>query len=313
MTVPGWDGSNSSMQDGPTPPEKSAFRLENATTANVPVLIAVPHGGRDYPAAVRDAMRDPAFTMKRIEDRHIDLIGERVAAQTGAPLLVAQTPRAMIDLNRAESDVDWGMVAGPKPDRNRVSRHGHRAHSGLGLIPRRLQGLGDIWRKPLEAGEIEARLETVHRPYHAALGDALLSIRERWGAALLLDLHSMPPLRSSGTWTPAKFVVGDRFGASSDAALPAAAFAYFAREGVTVAHNRPYAGGYVLERHGAPARGLHAMQLEVDRSLYLDEALDEPGPGCDSLVDRLSGLVSALASAVAECAGEHGPRRDAAE
>lgn len=301
------------MEDGSTPQRNPAYRLENAAAANVPVLIAVPHGGRDYPDAVRAAMRDADFTMKRIEDRHIDQIGEGVAARTGATLLLARAPRAVIDLNRAESDVDWGMVTGPKPDTTRVSRHGHRAHSGLGLIPRRLQGLGDIWRKPLEAKEIEARISTVHRPYHRALSQALLGIRERWGAALLLDLHSMPPLRASGAWSPARFVIGDRFGASCDASLPAAAFAHFAREGVSVAHNRPYAGGYVLERHGAPARGLHAIQLEVDRSLYLDDALDEPGDGCDALIEQLSGLVRALSTGVAELAGASRPWRDAAE
>lgn len=301
------------MEDRSTPPENPAYRLENSAAGNVPVLVAVPHGGRDYPGDVRAAMRDPAFTMKRIEDRYIDLIGEGVAARTGATLLIAHTPRALIDLNRAESDVDWGMVTGPKPTTARASRHGHRAHSGLGLVPRRLQGLGDIWHKPLQANQINARIEAVHRPYHEALSQALVAIRERWGAALLLDLHSMPPLRSSGSWSPARFVIGDRFGASCDASLPAAAFAHFAREGINVAHNRPYAGGYVLERHGAPARGLHAIQLEVDRSLYLDHALDEPGDGCDSLIERLAGLVRTLSAGVVQLAGENGRWRDAAE
>lgn len=301
------------MEDRTHPQEISAYRLENNRAANVPVLLAVPHGGREYPDSVRAAMRDPAFTMRRIEDRYVDLIGEQVAARTGAALLVARTPRAVIDLNRAESDVDWSMVTGPTPATAQATRHGHRAHSGLGLVPRRLQGLGDIWRKPLEACEIAARIETVHRPYHQALSQALSAIRERWGAALLLDLHSMPPLRSSGNWSPARFVIGDRFGTSCDAGLPAAAFAYFARRGVTVAHNRPYAGGYVLERHGAPARGLHAIQLEVDRSLYLDQALDQPGAGCDALVEQLSGLVCALSAGVAELAGRTDQWRDAAE
>ncbi len=258
-------------------------------------------------------MRNADYTMKRIEDRHIDAIGARVAGQTGAALLIANTPRAMIDLNRAESDIDWGMIAGPKPAAVPAGRHGHRAHSGLGLVPRRLQGLGEIWRTPLTTKEIEARIETVHRPYHAALAQSLRAIRERWGAALLLDLHSMPPLRSSGIWAPAQFVIGDRFGASCDASIPAAAFAHFAREATQVAHNRPYAGGYVLERHGDPARGLHAIQLEVDRSLYLDAELDHLGENCDPLVDRLSALVRTLSTAVAELASASGNLRDAAE
>lgn len=293
--------------------EGAAFRLEGAGAAEVPVLIAVPHGGRAYPDDLRAAMRDPDYTMKRIEDRHIDAIGARVAGQTGAALLIADAPRAMIDLNRAESDIDGGMIEGPKPAPVPARHHGHRAHSGLGLVPRRLQGLGEIWRKPLTAQEIVRRIETVHRPYHAALSQALLAIRERWGAALLLDLHSMPPLRSSGAWAAARFVIGDRFGASCDASIPAAAFAHFAREATQVAHNRPYAGGYVLERHGDPARGFHAIQLEVDRSLYLDAALDHLVENCDPLVDRLSELVRALSTAVAELASANGHWRDAAE
>ncbi len=301
------------MTDGYFPEKGAPFRLENGAAANLPVLIAVPHGGRDYPPELRAAMRDADYTMKRIEDRLIDAIGERVATQTGAALLVADAPRAMIDLNRVESDIDWSMVEGPKPAPTGAARHGHRAHSGLGLVPRRLHGIGEIWRRPLTLSDLEARIERVHQPYHAVLAQVMLDIRQRWGTVLLLDLHSMPPLRSSGAWAPARFVVGDRFGTSADAAIPAAAFAYFAESGTHVAHNRPYAGGYVLERHGTPARGLHAIQLEVDRSLYLDDSLEALGKDADRLIDQLSGLVRALAAAVAELSADRRTRRDAAE
>lgn len=302
------------MKGGKIPGEgSSAFELRGAGAANLPILIAVPHAGRDYPPELLAAMRDPALATRRLEDRHIDAIGMRVAEASGAALLMAHAPRALIDLNRAASDIDWGMVRGQKPKGPETHRHGRRAHSGLGLVPRRLQGLGEIWRGPLEAGEIEARIDGVHTPYHDALAETLLSIRQRWGAALLLDLHSMPPLRPSGEWAPARFVIGDRFGTSCNAAIPAAGFAAFARSGAAVAHNRPYAGGYVLERHGAPAHGLHAMQLEVDRSLYLDDALDTVQDDIEPLVAQLTELVRALATSVAELANDRRFRREAAE
>ena len=290
-----------------------AFSLYDGARANLPVLIAVPHGGRAYPSDILASMRDPNFAMLRLEDRYIDKIGIQVAERVGAGLLLAHAPRAMMDLNRSQDDIDWGMVRGPKPLPRSPHRQDHRAQGGLGLVPRRLQGLGEIWRGAIETSTIEARIEQIHRPYHTALAEALGAIRKRWGAALLLDLHSMPPLRSSGQWEPARFVLGDRFGMSCDAAIPAAAFACFARGGTPVAHNRPYAGGYVLQRHGAPARGIHALQLEVDRSLYLDGALDRLQSDVEPLVARLSDLVRALAASVAQIGNRRSDLLDAAE
>lgn len=314
LTVTRRHGSTAAMQGGIIPGSgAAAFRVVNADSADLPVLLAAPHGGRSYPDRVLAAMRDPGYTTKRLEDRYIDMVAERVADVTGATLIVADAPRAMIDLNRAETDIDRGMVRGSVQPHTAANRHGHRAHSGLGLVPRRLQTLGEIWRRPFESAEIEACLDAIHRPYHRLIENRLSAIRERWGAVLLLDLHSMPPLRTAGRWQPARFVIGDRFGTSSDAAIPAAAFAFFARHGVQVAHNRPYAGGYVLDRHGDPARGRHAIQLEVDRSLYLDADLDALADSADPLVERLCGLVRALAATVAELANRRGSDREAAE
>jgi N-formylglutamate amidohydrolase len=167
-------------------------------------------------------------------------------------------------------------------------------------VPRRLPGLGELWRRPLTEAELAARLDRVHRPYHTALAEALEALRDRWGAALLIDLHSMPPLGSKRGADPAPdFVVGDRFGASCDTALSAAALDHFAAAGHKAAHNRPYAGGYGLDRHAAPQRGLHALQIEVCRSAYLDAALREPGPGLAAVARVLSRLVRRLAGELA--------------
>ena len=287
-----------------------AYSLRGGATSPLPVLIAVPHAGRTYPSAVKRAMRDPEFAV-RLEDRFADRLGEAVAAETGAALLVVHAPRAMLDLNRAPDDVDWEMVephgdapasrAGPAPPA------GRRARSGLGLVPRRLPGLGEIWNRRVGAAELEQRIVGIHTPYHRLTAEVMAGLRARWGAALLLDLHSMPPLASRpGGASPAEFVVGDRFGSTCDGALVAAALAWFRQAGRRAAHNRPYAGGYALERHAAPRRGLHALQIEVDRRCYLEPSLCNPGDGLAATAALIAGLVRRLAAEVALLGGEPG-------
>lgn len=284
--------------------DEAAFTLYMPEALSLPILIAAPHGGRIYPQAVLDSMREPDWSRLRLEDRHADLLAREVARATGAALLVAHAPRALLDLNRAQDDVDWSMIAEGKTGRAAHSLANRRARSGLGLIPRRLPGLGEIWKTRIPRGELEARIEGIHRPYHRALGDALDRLRDRWGAALLIDLHSMPPLKpKTAQQQPAEFVVGDRFGASCDEMLAAATLGYFGEAGRRVAHNRPYSGGYVLDSHSAPRRGLHALQLEVCRSTYLDARMEEPGPRLPGVARLLSGLVRALAPEIAALGG----------
>jgi N-formylglutamate amidohydrolase len=289
----------------PGAPGKAAFTLALGSRAPLPVLIAVPHAGRAYPPALLDMMRHPEVAGPRLEDRFIDLVAEAVARETGAALLVADAPRAMIDLNRAPDDVDWEMVVGaPWPEVVRRAA-GRRARSGLGLIPRRLPGMGELWKRRLTREDLAERITSVHQPYHAALSAALESLRDRWGAALLLDLHSMPPLGPKSGADPAPdFVVGDRFGASCDRALAAAAFDHLAGHHRRAAHNRPYAGGFVLEHHGAPARGIHAMQVELCRTAYLDAKLRQPGPGMQQAIEIVAGLVRRMAGVLGDLAGQ---------
>ncbi len=280
-----------------------AFYLRAPQPSAIPVLVAVPHAGRAYPGSLLERMRHPHFVALRLEDRKVDLLGEEIARQTGAALLVAQAPRAMIDLNRAVDDVDWDMIGGgqPAPISNEVGSYtpGMRARSGLGLIPRRLPGLGELWKRRHDPVDLSARIAGIHEPYHARLAATLAALRARWGAALLIDLHSMPPLTLRGGQPGPELVIGDRFGTTCHGAMVASAFSYFAEHRRGTAHNRPYAGGYVLERHAAPRSGLHALQLEIDRSIYLDARLLEPGEGFAAIADLMVGLVRRLAGEVA--------------
>ena len=302
MTQDGATSSDSQSRGGgeiPGFPGAHAFTLAGPTPSAIPVLIAVPHAGRAYTGSLLERMRNPGFASLRLEDRYVDVLAQEVAQQTGASLLIAHAPRAMIDLNRAADDVDWEMFGRGMPAGVGSYTPGRRARSGLGLIPRRLPGLGELWKRRHDETELSARIAGIHEPYHAALGEALGALRDRWGAALLLDLHSMPPLTLRGGQPPPEFVLGDRFGSACHGSLVGSVFTYFAEMRRGTAHNRPYAGGYVLERHAAPDQGRHALQLEIDRSSYLDLRLAEPGKGFAAMVHLLTGLVRRVAGEVA--------------
>ena len=327
------DQDDSQTVDGghiPGQPDLPAFSLRYFDPSPIPVVIAVPHAGRSYAHSLLERMRHPAFATPRLEDRYVDLLATRVAAETRAALLVAHAPRAMIDLNRAADDVDWDMMNQPPadasgdrakvgqrageraPDRGWGGKGGtmQRARSGLGLSPRRLPGLGELWKRRFEHHELDDRIAGVHQPYHAALGQMLLRVRQRWGSVLLIDLHSMPPLPApNGTERAPEFVIGDRFGAACGGELIGAAFSHFAQGGRLAAHNRPYAGGYVLDRHARRHEGIHCLQLEIDRRSYLEPRLVEPGDGFEDAVQLLVGLVRKLAAVAAELGGEAGSAR----
>lgn len=303
MTAKLFDWSDSQIHSGGAIPgveAAPAFTLRLPDPSAVPILIAVPHAGRAYSRLLLERMRNPGFAALRLEDRYVDRLAERIVEQTGAGLLVAHAPRAMVDLNRSEDDIDWDMFSRGAPDSLGSYTPGRRARSGLGLIPRRLPGLGELWKRRHDEADLAHRLDGIHRPYHDCLARALDSLRERWGAALLIDLHSMPPLALPGRQPAPQFVIGDRFGASCDGRLIGSCFEYLGGFDRGAAHNRPYAGGYVLERHADPGNAIHAIQVEIDRSSYLDPRLAEPGAGFTSIVEILVGMVRRMADEVAE-------------
>lgn len=303
-------------------PGVAAFRGRAPDPASIPVVLAVPHAGRCYPADVLAALRMPDHVLLRLEDRLVDHLAEAVARETGAPIIIADAPRAMIDLNRSVEDVDWDMLSNvPRSVPHRAgagyghSGHGHsghRARSGLGLIPRRLPGVGELWKGRLDHAELGRRIAAVHQPYHAAVESLVERVQQQWGAVLLVDLHSMPPLPGNGG-TAAQFVIGDRFGTACDGELIASLFSHLAAARCPVAHNRPYAGGFVLDRHARRNAGIHAVQIEIDRTCYLDAALVDPGPGFDAVVALLVGMVRRLAGDVAALGRDRLRWRAAAE
>jgi N-formylglutamate amidohydrolase len=299
----------------PGTPGTHAWSLSGPKPSAIPIVIAVPHAGRAYPQSLLRALRNPEAAALRLEDRLVDSVGSAVARETDATLLVANAPRAMIDLNRAPEDVDWEMFG--RDDRPFVApaEPSRRARSGLGLIPRRVPGAGELWNRHHRSDELSARIAGIHVPYHQALAEVLAGLRARWGVAVLLDLHSMPPIPPKGASATAQFVTGDCFGASCHADLVSAITAHLEENGCAAAYNRPYAGGYSLERHGDPARGLHAVQLEIDRSAYLDAGLSRLGDGYPRLVKLLCGLVRTLAAEAMTMQDSSGAAlwRDAAE
>ncbi|KKW94068.1 MULTISPECIES: N-formylglutamate amidohydrolase [Sphingobium] len=279
----------------PSVPRRScaAYDLHGPEEPISPVILSVPHAGRDYDESLLAQARVRPEILQRLEDRWADLLAHPVM-DGGHSVLVARAPRAMIDLNRHEREVDPGMVTGLPRD---VALHSSaKLRGGLGLIPRRLPGAHELWLRPLGWTEVQRRIETVHRPYHAELARLMRAARDLYGHAILIDLHSMPPLPPPAAGqAPPDLVLGDRFGRSASARLMMLAADVAASHGVTAALNHPYAGGHMIERHGHPDHGLYAMQLEFDRSLYLDAAMEQPGEGLDRIRRVVSSIVGALA------------------
>lgn len=257
-----------------------------------PVVVSVPHAGRAYSPALLAAVRLPLSALLVLEDRYVDAVAK--AARRGETALVQRVPRAWIDLNRAEYERDPKLDDGADPRAQPGASA--KLRGGLGLVPRRVAQGGDIWRKRLAAADVDARIEQAYRPYHAELARALAAARARFGVAILLDVHSMPPLRLAGeaTGEAAGIVLGDRFGQSAADRFVARLQAEMDGCGVPHMLNTPYAGGHILERHAAPARGIHAIQIEFDRRLYLDAVLRVPGAGLHPTARLLRCMIDAL-------------------
>jgi len=270
----------------------------HAARGSLPVLLSVPHSGRDYdPAALANSVQGVA-ALHALEDPLVDRLAWR-AISAGFGGVIQPVPRAIIDCNRDEDELDPAAIAGIGP-----IPIGPRARHGLGLIPSRTHRHGTLWRRPIDGAELTRRIDQVHRPYHEALADGLKDLQIRHGEALLLDCHSMPSRRHS----QANVVIGDRHGSSAASWISAETARIVRAAGFTVALNDPYAGGSIVARHGRPGDGIHALQLEIDRGLYLDRDGRTAGRG----FDRIASLIETLATRLGQALLDH-QLREAAE
>ena len=266
----------------------AAYSRHGSQSPQSPVILSVPHAGRAYPAGCAHLLRVPLERLLPLEDRYADGMAAMCIAQ-GITAFIAQVPRLWIDLNRTEHEIDPNMIM-PQPLTAPFMTH--KVRSGLGLVPARLGGVGEIWRTRLSHDDLNERIVRVYRPYHAALGAALAAARACFGWAVLIDLHSMPPLKGADA---AQIVIGDRFGRSADMQLSDCARLISESAGYRVAMNTPYAGGAILERHANPTNHIHAIQIEVDRQLYLDAAFRETGKGLYKIQRLIAQIAHELA------------------
>ena len=267
------------------------FSVAPAATPPGPLVLASPHSGRDYPAPFLATTRLTLAQLRRAEDAFVaDLVAPAAAAH-GVPLIAARYGRAWLDLNRSAGEVDPAMIVDP------IAAHpaqaSERVAAGLGVIPRVAAHGLDIYSGRLRHAEIVDRLAAVHAPYHAAIAGLLDAARDTNGFAVLLDCHSMPS-PPAGPRGAAQIVVGDRFGTSAAEGLVGWIERHFAAAGFRVARNAPYAGGYTTAHHGQPASGIHAVQIEVDRALYMDPARLVRHLGFDRVAAVFASLIAAL-------------------
>lgn len=253
------------------------------------MVFASPHSGRLYPPTLLSMTGLPAAALRRGEDRFVDKLLGGVAA-AGAPRVIAEIARAWIDLNRDPAELDPDLFDAVPPD----ARASARVSAGLGIVPRAFAPGKPIYRERLSLAEGRARIAGVHTPYHAAIAALLGEARARHGFAVLIDCHSMP---SQGG---ARVVVGDLNGRSASAAVAGAVEEALGAAGLSVARNDPYAGAYTLERHGRPGSGIHAVQLEFDRALYLDDERGTLLPGAARLADSITCFAAWLSLRLAD-------------
>jgi len=271
--------------------QNNAFVIHNDDALASPVLISIPHGGRAYPDALLSNLAVPQKHLLRLEDRYVDRVADDVLG-AGYTMIVAHRPRAWIDLNRAPGEIDPAMISGMSAQQ--FSQASRKVRGGLGLIPSRLSSAGRLWREKWQWQDVQQRLTQDHEPYHAAISARLQRIKAKFGVAILLDLHSMPPLPVRDGMKPANFIVGDRFGRSAASRFSHLALSFADRFELLGALNHPYAGGYVLDRHGDPERDIHALQVELSRDLYLNEDQQQLSVMLPSIARKIRHLVDAL-------------------
>jgi N-formylglutamate amidohydrolase len=291
------------------PADDAALDLRQPPRCAVPLVVASPHSGALYSDDFLAAARLDPRTLRRSEDSFVDQIFG-AAPELGAPLLAARFPRAYLDVNREAWELDPAMFADTLPPF--VNTRSPRVRMGLGTIARVVASGEEIYARKLRFAEARRRVERLYHPYHHALRRLVDETAAAFGGYLLIDCHSMPSAASAaGGADGADIVLGDCYGASCAPRIVEEARAFLAERNFTVALNAPYAGGFTTGHYGHPRRGRHALQIEINRSLYMDERSYARKPGFDRLTADMTGLMAHLGQVMQEHLA--GPARAAAE
>lgn len=248
------------------------FEIVSPAEWTAPAVFNSPHSGRDFPAGFLRLTRLPVRKLRKSEDCYVDELFLSCVSH-GAPMLRARVPRSFIDLNREPYELDPRMFTGDLPGHANTSSP--RVAGGLGTIPRIVSEGEDIYRGRIDYAEAQQRIEGIHIPYHRTLSALAQAVLAKTGEVLLVDCHSMPASATAhvappGTG-PVDVVLGDRFGTSCAEHITELVEANLRHHGLRVLRNKPYAGGFTTQNHGAPHRGQHALQIEINRSLYMNE------------------------------------------
>jgi N-formylglutamate amidohydrolase len=288
---------NATIVPGAASETAPVYMVHAPAEQTVPFVFCSPHSGTDYGDAFRRASRLDDATLRKSEDSHVDvLFGE--APARGAPLLCALFPRAYVDPNREPYELDPAMFEDRLPDY--VNTASPRVAAGLGTIAKVVCNGAEIYRRKLRFAEALERIDTCYRPYHAALGQLVEATKRRFGHAIVVDCHSMPsvggPMDKDPGARRVDFVLGDAYGASCHPSLTLAAEAKLRSLGYAVHRNMPYAGGYTTRHYGDPPRRQHALQIEINRALYMDEDSYARRPTFATVKAHLSELIAHLAA-----------------
>lgn len=271
------------------------FEVVSPGDQTLPFVFASPHSGRVYPKSFLQATRLDGTVIRRSEDSFVDEIFG-AAPSLGAPLLKAHFPRAFVDPNREAYELDPAMFDGPLPQF--VNSRSPRVVAGLGTIARVVRDGAEIYPRKISFQEAQARIDTYYKPYHATLRSLMEATHKQFSCAVLIDCHSMPsvggPLDQDIGATRPDFVLGDRFGTSCARRLTDMIERALAMQGFAVVRNNPYAGGFSTEHYGRPALGLHALQIEINRALYMDEEHIERTAGIKRVTSAITTLIRAL-------------------
>jgi N-formylglutamate amidohydrolase len=273
--------------------------LQRPGPERLPLIVASPHSGSDYPAEFVAASRLDPVSLRRSEDSFVDELFA-AAPSLGAPLLSARFPRAYLDVNREAYELDPAMFSDALPEF--VNALSPRVRMGLGTIARIVASGEEIYAGKLCFAEARRRIDGLYHPYHQALRRLVEETEAMFGGYLLVDCHSMPSAAGS-VCSPdgADIVLGDCHGAACAPAILDAARHFLAGRGFAVAINAPYAGGFTTEYYGDPRRHRHALQIEINRALYMDERSYRRKPRFARLAAEMAELMHRLSLTAREC------------